>query len=139
MSKYAPFEMYLKSARVDTLTLTFAEIESIIKDQLPPSARKYRSWWINNTSKNAMTQSWITAGFKVTQVNMNDETLEIIKTGDENASEQSSNSSVWEESRDHPSFGCLRGTVTIPRDTDLTAPVMNEWAQMVMDIKCSDE
>ena len=139
MSKYAPLELFLKSAAVDTLTLTFTQIELIIKDQLPPSARKHRPWWSNDTSNNAMTQSCIAAGFKVTQVNMNDESLVFVKAGDENASEKSSNSSVLEESHVHPAFGCLRGTVTIPRDIDLTAPAMPEWAQMVMDTKCSDE
>ena len=138
MSKYAPFEMYLKSARVDTLTLTFAEIESIIKDQLPPSARKHRSWWTNNTSNNAMTQSWITAGFEVAQVNMIDESLVFVKVGNETASENSSNSSALEKSDVHPAFGCLRGTVTITRDTDLSAPAMKEWAEIAMEMKCSD-
>ena len=132
MSKYSPFEMYLKSARVDTLTLTFAEIESIIKDQLPPSARKHHSWWTNNTTNNAMAQSWITAEFEVAQVNMIDESLVFIRAADENASEKSSNSSVWEESHVHPAFGCLRGTVTISPDTDLTAPAMSEWAEIAM-------
>ena len=139
MSKYAPFEMYLKSAGVDTLTLTFAEIESIIKDQLPPSALKHRSWWTNNTFNNAMTQSWTTAGFEVAQVNMIVESLVFVKVGDETASEVSSNSSVLKKSGVHPAFGCLRGTVTIPREVDLTAPAMSEWAQIAMDTKCSDE
>ena len=139
MSKYAPFEMYLKSAGAGTLTLTFAEIESIIKDQLPPSARKHRSWWTNNTSNNAMTQSWITAGFEVAQVNMIDEILVIVKVGDETVSEKSSDSSVLEKSDFHPAFGCLQGTVTISEDTDLTAPAMSEWAQIAMNAKLYNE
>ena len=139
MSKYAPLEMYLNSAEADALSLTFAQIESIIKDQLPPSARKHRHWWSNKTSNNSMTQPWIAAGFEVAQVNMIDESLVFVKVGDEIGSESSSNSSVLEKSDVHPAFGCLRGTVTIPRDTDLTAPAMSEWAQMAMDAKCFEE
>ncbi len=139
MSKYAPLEKYLKSTGFESIPMVFSEIESIIKDKLPPSARKHRPWWSNNTSNSAITQSWIAAGFKVTRVNMNDESLVFVKIGKEEKSVKSSNTLASKSSDVHPAFGCLQGTVTICEDTDLTAPAMSEWAEIAMNPKLYNE
>lgn len=45
----------------------------------------------------------------------------------------------WFETQDgqilelHPAFGCMKGTITIPDDLDLTAPVDPEWGKVYDD------
>ena len=47
--KYAPLERYLHgiSLRQSDITMTFAQIEQILKNKLPPSAYQHRAWWAN--------------------------------------------------------------------------------------------
>ncbi len=139
MSKYAPLKTYLNSADFESVPMTFREIEQIINDSLPPSARKHRSWWINNTSNSAMTRSWIATGFKATQVNMNKESLVFVKIGAEEVSAKTSSTPTLKKLDVHPAFGCLRGTVTIPGDTDLTAPVVDNWTDIALNAKLYNE
>ena len=69
LKKYAPLYNYL-SKRTDTrLTLTFAEIESIIGDNLPKSARKYTAWWSNSKTKaHPYSHSWLDADYKTANI-----------------------------------------------------------------------
>ncbi len=139
VSKYAPLEAYLKSAGFETIFITFSEIETIIGDRLPPSARKHRPWWSNNTSNSAMTRSWTAAGFKTTQVNINNESLVFVKTGVGNALANPSKMSLPSGRDIHPAFGCLRDTVTMPGDADLTVPASDDWADLAMNAKLYNE
>jgi len=54
------------------LTLTFTEIEKLIKAPLPESAFKHRAWWSNQTdvSKRPQARAWISAGFQVDKVRL---------------------------------------------------------------------
>jgi len=137
--KYAPLEMYLKSAELESIAMTFTDIESIIKDDLPPSARKHRPWWSNNTTNRAITQSWVAAGFKVTQVNMKNESLVFVKMKHAGKTMKFSRTSASIKLDAHPAFGCLQGTVTMPREFDLTAPAMVDWAEITMHARPLDE
>lgn len=139
MSKYEPLENYLKSADFESIPMTFTEIELIIKDSLPTSARKHRRWWSNNPSNNAMTRSWSAAGFKVTNVNMNKESLVLIKIGAKDKLAKVSSILTLKKSDVHPAFGCLQGTVSIPCDTDLTAPAVDDWADIALNAKLYNE
>ncbi len=139
MSKYEPLEFYLKSADFESIPITFTEIELVIKSSLPPSARKYRTWWSNNPFNNTMTRSWIVAGFKATKVNMNKESLVFVKIGAEDKLAKAPSISIMKKSDVHPAFGCLQGTVTIPADTDLTAPAVDELADFVLNTKLYNE
>lgn len=139
MSKYKPLENYLKSADFESIPMTFTEIELIIKDSLPTSARKHRRWWSNNPSNSATTRSWIAAGFKITKVNMNKESLVFVKIGAEDKLAKVSSIPTLKKSDVHPAFGCLRGTVTIACDTDLTAPAVDDWAEIALNAKLYNE
>ena len=139
MSKYEPLEIFLKSTDFESIPMTFTEIELIIKDSLPPSARKHRPWWSNNSSNSAMTRSWIAASFKATQVNMDKESLVFVKIGDEDKSAKTSSKPTLKKSDVHPAFGSLRGTVTIPSDTELTAPAVDDWADIALNAKLCNE
>jgi DNA-binding transcriptional regulator YiaG len=67
--KYAPLYTYLTASKKDRLTLSLAEIESILGEALPASARELRSWWSNR--RNAFQASaWMDAGYKATEIDL---------------------------------------------------------------------
>ena len=116
------------------IPITFEEIETVIGSPLPPSARKFRPWWSNNPSNSVITHAWLAAGYKSTQVDLKLERLTFIRDD----SHKSSNAETA-PSEAHPVFGCMRDTVTIPDDTDLTQPVMPEWANIAQSAKLLNE
>lgn len=69
--KYSPLREYLASAP-DTVTLSFAELEGILGDSLPASARSDRPWWANHkgANKSSQSQAWQDAGFRVDAVKL---------------------------------------------------------------------
>ena len=64
MGKYHPLEAYLSKQSADSCVLTFSEIEEIIGDSLPSSARKREQWWGNDRS-HTQACSWIQAGWRI--------------------------------------------------------------------------
>lgn len=49
MSKYDPLQSYLRDAAAHTadITLTFQQVEDILRFDLPRSAHEHRAWWAN--------------------------------------------------------------------------------------------
>ncbi|MDT8322447.1 MAG: hypothetical protein RQ826_18190, partial [Xanthomonadales bacterium] len=70
--KYAPLEEYLRAADKPEISLTFQEIESILGQPLPQSARDHRPWWSNPRGSNALSQqsAWLDAGYHVESVSL---------------------------------------------------------------------
>ncbi|MGQ9506823.1 MAG: DUF7662 domain-containing protein [Candidatus Bathycorpusculaceae bacterium] len=70
-TKYRALNSYLKfrAAFTNTVRLSLAEIDGIIKDNLPMSAYKNEKWW-NNNPTNAHAKAWIDAGWKVQETNL---------------------------------------------------------------------
>lgn len=66
-SKYYPLYEYLQQ-QPDTvpLELTFAEVEAILGQALPPTALSTRAWWAN--SRSAQAHFWQDAGWLVDDV-----------------------------------------------------------------------
>ncbi len=65
MSKYEPLADYLRRQTSDSLTLTFAQLEGLVK--LPASAKRYDFWWSNDdvkTTNNAQCIAWQAAGYE---------------------------------------------------------------------------
>ncbi|MGB3137646.1 MAG: helix-turn-helix domain-containing protein [Nodosilinea sp.] len=53
------------------MTLTFAEIEALMKCPLPTSAFKKKNWWSNRDSTSALQAgAWVSAGFQVASVDL---------------------------------------------------------------------
>ena len=75
--KYRRLYEHLSSLNVSDWDTSFAEIESIIGFDLPPSARLHRPWWGNQGNANGHTQSlaWSVAGWETADVDMEAETL----------------------------------------------------------------
>ncbi len=62
--KYLSLTNFLKNMRKERVELSFAEIENILKFELPDSARNHEPWWSNSLS-HSQAHSWINAGYKV--------------------------------------------------------------------------
>ncbi|MEL7224392.1 MAG: DUF4268 domain-containing protein, partial [Cyanobacteria bacterium J06576_12] len=72
-SRYAPLAVWLQSQTEDRVPSTFEEIETIIEDNLPPSARAHRTWWANDNVSHPQSIQWLEAGWRVSSVNMSSE------------------------------------------------------------------
>jgi Domain of unknown function (DUF4268) len=70
----------LQAQEPDRVTRTFKDIEIIIKDKLPPSARNNRSWWANDSVGHS--HQWLEVGWRVSSVNMSAERVVFSKIGD---------------------------------------------------------
>jgi hypothetical protein len=74
--KYAPLQQYLNALpqMQQSVTLTFAELESLLSIELPSSAREHRPWWANQTANEARPQAkaWMSAGFVVDSVDVSE-------------------------------------------------------------------
>lgn len=76
--KYAPLEAHLRSLHADIWRATFRDIEEVIADTLPPSARstepEHHAWWAN-TDTHVQGRAWTNAGWETTEVDRVKETV----------------------------------------------------------------
>lgn len=70
MSKYNPLKDHLKTQKINSLTLTFSEIEEIIKGKLPSSEFDSLKWW------DYLKEIKI-AGFKVVMVDLEKKSISL--------------------------------------------------------------
>jgi hypothetical protein len=133
MSKYSPLQAYLRAQRRDEVPMTFAQIERIIGQKLPPSHR-YRAWWSNNSFNSVMTKAWLEAGFKSANVDLKQRRLifrrlQSRKTMKELTKGKSAAGYSPTRDKDHPLIGWLKGTVRVRPGVDLTGPADPEWGE----------
>ena len=83
MSKYARLTDHLRATGRAEVRLTFDEIESIIRSDLPRSATLHRAWWSNNPTSSVMTKAWLAAGYKSAAVDMKNRQLLFRRVSDE--------------------------------------------------------
>jgi hypothetical protein len=121
MSKYEPLGDYLKKQDKERVPITFAEIEKIIGQKLPASA-KYRAWWSNNDFNSVMTKVWLNAGYESEQVDMDKRKLVFKRVRAAKAGEDA------EEKPFHPAWGAMKGLIRIMPGVDITQPADPEWA-----------
>jgi hypothetical protein len=50
--------------------MTFAQIESILGDALPASAKRYYSFWSNNATRHVHAAAWLDVGRRVRSVDL---------------------------------------------------------------------
>jgi hypothetical protein len=84
MGKYDPLANYLdripktEKERV----MRFSEIEEIIQDKLPPSARKYSPWWGNERNgSHSYNEAWLGVGWEARLPDFKNETITFIRKG----------------------------------------------------------
>ena len=75
-TKYTPLNRYLirRAKYTDRATLSFAEIEGIVGDNLPFGAIRNQSWW-SNTQSSSQGRAWTNAGWRVHDVNLQERTV----------------------------------------------------------------
>lgn len=120
MSKYLALARHLAARRDSRVPMTFAEIERILGTPLPPSARRHPAWWANSGGSHIQSRGWMEAGFQSEQVDLAAERLTFVRLNSVEPARPKG---------DHPLYGCLAGTVTIPEGVDITEPVYTdaEW------------
>ncbi len=67
-SKYQPLWAFLQQSNQAEVILTFTEIEEIMNDTLPDSAREKRAWWSNRSKGALQASAWMEAGYRVEDV-----------------------------------------------------------------------
>jgi len=74
-SRYAPLALFLQQQPLEKqqLTLQFRQIEELIGDALPASARLQRWFWANDSVGHVQSQLWLEAGWRVTGINLTEE------------------------------------------------------------------
>lgn len=73
MGKYKHLQDYLNKQKqngVSLIKLSFGQIEQLLKDNLPNSAREHRTWWAN-THPVVFPKPWTKIGWKTCNVDMN--------------------------------------------------------------------
>jgi CBS domain-containing protein len=83
--KYGPLRYWLENQAATakhnhTFTLTFAQVEEIIGDTLPPSGRQHRAWWANDSTSSRQAEAWMAAGWAVEDVDFNAEVVKFKRT-----------------------------------------------------------
>lgn len=127
MSKYSPLKTHLQREGRQQIRMSFAEIEEIIDNRLPPSARKHRPWWSNNPTNSVITYAWLSAGYRTAQVDMPGETLVFVKSPETDQKE------LPKGKQRRSFYGCLKGQITTDENFDLTAPAFStvDWEAMI--------
>jgi hypothetical protein len=137
MSKYDSLARFL-AARDSKLTLTFDAIERILGFALPRSARRHPAWWSNGAQSHVQAAAWLNAGFETADVDIAGEKLSFLprrrpEGGEESAGPAGPGDSPPEDlelSGNHPAWGAMKGTFTVPPETDLTLPAVRHWAEI---------
>jgi len=74
-NRYAPLTTWLQKQPLEEerVSRSFKQIEELINDELPASARLYRTWWSNNLKINPLARQWWEAGWRVSTVSLSEE------------------------------------------------------------------
>ncbi|HEY9297445.1 MAG TPA: helix-turn-helix transcriptional regulator [Phormidium sp.] len=69
-SKYQPLLEFLRGSNQSEVILTFAEIEALMNNPLPDSAKSKRAWWSNRSKGALQALAWMEAGYRVEDVDL---------------------------------------------------------------------
>ena len=148
MTKYEPLTRHLALRHLSEIPMRFSDIEALLGFQLPPSSRKYRTWWSNNADSSVITKAWLNAGYRTRDVDLLAEKLVFVKlnTAWTKANTPADNAAPGTEDnarridqiepapgpasdgltpkprRRHPLFGKFQDTLWIDPTLDLTEP-----------------
>lgn len=80
--KYTPLETYLLTLPKNQkeVTLSFEQIEGILKFSLPSSAYEDERWWLREKEGNHVNlRAWTHAGWKVENVDVNSQRVSLVR------------------------------------------------------------
>lgn len=69
-SKYQPLLEFLRDSNQSEVVLTFAEIEALMNNPLPDSAKSKRAWWSNRSKGALQASAWMEAGYRVEDMDL---------------------------------------------------------------------
>lgn len=75
--KYGALNRYLRDREPPAVTMQFAEIEAILSDQLPESARKHQAWWANQDRGQSL--AWMRAGYRTSDLNIREGVVTFVR------------------------------------------------------------
>lgn len=119
MSKYEPLPQFLTSRELLRVRLGFAEIEKILGFKLPKSAYAYEAWWSNNETGHSHARAWLSVGWRTEDVDIAGRKVTFARV-------EASPAEQPKRLKNDP-WGCMAGSVTNMRGTDLTAPSGEQW------------
>jgi hypothetical protein len=67
---YKPLHDFLETFDTDTVMISFAALENMIKRKLPPSARERETWWTNKPRGRGHARAWLDIGWQVDRVDL---------------------------------------------------------------------
>jgi hypothetical protein len=67
---YRPLHDFLETFDSDTVMISFAALENMIKRKLPPSARERVTWWTNKPRGRGHAKAWRDIGWEVERVDL---------------------------------------------------------------------
>ena len=73
MYKYAALKDFLSRQKGDRITLSYAQLESVIDGGLPKSAMVHSEWWSNERTaliSHTQSKAWAEAGWEVESVEL---------------------------------------------------------------------
>lgn len=82
---YGSLQNWLQEQRKNKETnirVKFQDIETLLGENLPPSAKEHRSWWENDYSSNKHSLSWLQAGWRVEDVDLSEGEVTFHRTDD---------------------------------------------------------
>jgi hypothetical protein len=75
MGKYSKLGVFLQNSTINSVKLTFNEVENILGFNLPKSAREYKAWWANNgDSHTHAVDGWLAMGWR-TEVDLGNQVV----------------------------------------------------------------
>jgi len=80
MTRYERFRKYLRDIPTDvqTLNLTFPQVEAILGGRLPDSARRYSAWWSNSPSHPLMRVA-LEEGWRSDRFDLSTQTVALVR------------------------------------------------------------
>ena len=82
--KYTPLEDHLRALpkSKNEITLSFEQVEEILKTNLPSSAYEDQRWWLHEKEANHVSaRSWSEAGWKIESLDVNARWVKLIRIG----------------------------------------------------------
>jgi hypothetical protein len=75
--KYGGLQDWLSenSIGMDTFSLSFEQIETILGEKLPESALIHLAWWGNDVQTHPQAKAWLQAGFQVKSIDLENKTI----------------------------------------------------------------
>ncbi|MFN6481337.1 MULTISPECIES: helix-turn-helix domain-containing protein [unclassified Nostoc] len=94
-SKYQPLLEFLCGSEQNEISLSFAEIETLINDVLPESARNKQAWWSNRKQGSSQAYAWMEAGYRVENVDFDQQQVIFRKPPDKYQVELQGDTVLW--------------------------------------------